>query len=324
MISRRAILLLAAFCGVSLTAQANNEQWPTKPIRIIVSQPPGAAPDIAARLIGEKMTQSLGQAVIVENRPGGGNIIGAQAAAKSAPDGYTFFLGTAAALAVNPYAFKTLPYDPLKDFVPVGMVGGAYFMVVANKDLPVKTFDDLLKWAKANPDKVSFGSDGQKGFAGILGEWINKRAGTSMLQVPYVSAAQSIQETIAGRTQVTIQATPAVMPFVSRGQVKALAISSPGPVKGLENIPPIARTLPDVQLYGWLAIVAPKGLPAPTAKKFNSALDSALKEPTVQQRMEELGFYSEGASTPEALGKYIQAEHARWGKITNEIGLVAD
>jgi tripartite-type tricarboxylate transporter receptor subunit TctC len=300
-----------AFAAISLAASmldVHAQEWPARPIRLIVSQPPGAAPDILARLLGTKMAQTLGQSIVVENRPGAGNIIGAQAAAKAVPDGYTFFLATAAALAVNPYTFKSLPYDPLKDFAPVGMVGGNYFMVVVNNDTPVKTFEELLALAKSQPDKISFGSDGQKGFAGMLGEWINKRGDTKMLQVPYTSASQSLQETIAGRTQVTIQATPTVSPFIARGAVRPLAISSPTKLKG----------------FGWLAVVTQKDVPAPIIEKFNQALDKALKDPAIQQRLVEFGLITDGAGTRAALGQYIQAEYTRWGKITGEIGIVAD
>jgi tripartite-type tricarboxylate transporter receptor subunit TctC len=322
--NRRKFLAFAALSLAGGMFDVHAQEWPTRPIRIIVSQPPGAAPDILARLLGVKMAQTLGQPIIVENRPGGGNIIGAQVAARAPADGYTFFLATAAALVVNPYTFKTLPYDPLKDFAPVGMVGGNYFMVVVNNETPVKTFEELLALAKSQPDKISFGSDGKKGFAGMLGEWINKRAGTTMLQVPYTSASQSLLETIAGRTQVTVQATPTVMPFVARGAVRPLAISSPATLKGFENMPTISQTLPGVQLLGWLAVVTQKGVPVPVMDKFNQALDAALKDPAVQQRLDEFGLITEGAGTRAALGQYIQAEYTRWGKITSEIGIVAD
>lgn len=322
--TRRKFLTFAAISLAGSMFNVHAQEWPTRAIKLVVSQPPGATPDILARLLAAKMTQTLGQPIIVENRPGAGNIIGAQTVAKAAPDGYTFFLATAAALVVNPYTFKSLPYDPQKDFAPVGMVGGNYFMVVVNNDTPVKTFEELLALAKSQPDKISFGSDGQKGFAGMLGEWINKRAGTRMLQVPYTSASQSLQETIAGRTQVTIQATPTVMPFVARGAVRPLAISSPTKLKGFENVPTISQTLPGVDFLGWLAVVTQKSVPAPIVEKFNLALDKALKDPAIQQRLDEFGLITEGAGTSAALGQYMQAEYARWGKITSEIGILAD
>ncbi|SNT34667.1 Tripartite-type tricarboxylate transporter, receptor component TctC [Noviherbaspirillum humi] len=326
-ITRRTFLALTA-AGLAAgmahaQPQAQPQDWPQRPIRIIVSQPPGAAPDILARLLGDKMAKTLGQPIIVENRPGSGNIIGAQAAARATPDGYTYYLATTAPLAVNPYTFKSLPYDPVKDFAPVGMVGGSYFYIAVNNDVPVKTLEELIALAKSQPEKISFSSDGTKGFAGIMGEWINKRAGIKMLHVPYTSAAQSLQETIAGRTQVTIQATPVAMPFVNRGAIRPIAITSPQKVEGF-NVPPVAQTLPGVQMFGWLAFVTQKDVPAPIVAKFNQALDKALKEPDMKKRIDEMGFTSEGAGTPAALGQYIKAEYERWGKITSEIGMVAD
>jgi tripartite-type tricarboxylate transporter receptor subunit TctC len=313
---------IAGLVGTAVTSHA--QEWPVRPIRLIISQPPGATPDILARLLSEKIGKTLGQPIVVENRPGASNIIGAQAGAKAAPDGYTFFLATAAALAANPYTFKSLPYDPLKDFAPVGMVGGNYFMVLVNNAVPAKTFDEYLALAKAQPDKMSFASDGAKGFAGLLGDWISKRAGTKTLHVPYTSAAQSLQETIAGRNQMTIQATPTAMPFIARGAVRPLAISSPTRAKGFENLPTISQTLPGVELLGWLAVVAPIGVPTPVIEKFNVALNQALNEPAIQQRLQEFGMSSEGSGTPEELKKYILAEHARWANITKELGVIAD
>lgn len=322
--ARRIFLCASLACIAGGIMNAHAEEWPRQPIRLLISQAPGATPDILARLLGERLGKTLGQAVIVENRPGGGNIIGAQMAAKSAPDGYTFFLATAAALVANPYTFKTLPYDPMKDFVPVGMVGGNYFVVAVNNDVPAKNLPELLALAKAQPDKFAFSSDGTKGFAGILGEWINVRGGTKMLQVPFTSSSQSLQEAIAGRVQVTIQATPTIMPFIARGAVRPLAISGSIKSKGFENIPAVASTLPGVELYGWLAVVAPKGVPAPVVEKFNRAMNSALQDPAFRQRIQELGIVTEGAGTPAALGKFLQDEYTRWGQITKEIGIVAD
>ena len=313
---------LAGLAGTAVISHA--QEWPARPIRLVISQPPGATPDILARLLSEKMGKTLGQPVIVENRPGASNIIGAQAAAKAAPDGYTLFLATAAALAANPHTFKSLPYDPLKDFAPVGMIGGNYFVVLVNNDVPARTFDEYLALVRAQPDKYSFASDGAKGFAGLLGDWIAKRAGVKTLHVPYTSAAQSLQETIAGRNQMTIQATPTAMPFIERGAVRPLAISSSGRTKGFESVPTIAQTLPGVELLGWLAMVAPKGVPAPVISKVNAALNQALSDPAIQQRMQEFGMTSEGSGTPAALEKYIIAEHARWAGIIKELGVIAD
>src|SRR5215470_6772288 len=186
-------LLLPAMLVVT-AGTANAQTWPERPVRVIVSTAAGATPDIICRIVMERLSRAIGQQIVVENRPGGANVIGAQAAARSAPDGYTFFFATAAALVTNPYTFKTLPYDPVKDFVVMSKVVEGPFLVLAHPGVQAKSLPELIALAKAEPGKLSFATDGPRNFSGMLAAWLNKLGGTSIAQVPYSAMPQGIQD----------------------------------------------------------------------------------------------------------------------------------
>jgi tripartite-type tricarboxylate transporter receptor subunit TctC len=305
----------------ALTQFASAQNWPTRSIRFIVSQAAGGTPDILCRLVTERVGRALGQQIIVENRTGGANVIGAQAAAHAAPDGYTFFWATAAALVTNPHTFKSLPYDPVRDFVPVGKVADGPFLVLANPEVAAKTLTELIALAKAAPGKLAFATDGPKNFSGMIAAWINKRGGTEIVQVPYATMPQGIQDTIAGRVQLTILAIPSAAPLLQNGSLRPLAISTMQRAPGYENIPPIADTFPGFDFGGWMAVVAPSGTPADILQRMNRELDLVLKQPEIVQRLREIGFYTTGAGTTEETGNFIRAQFEAWGKVVKEIGI---
>jgi tripartite-type tricarboxylate transporter receptor subunit TctC len=313
------LALLATALAVSSAADAQN--WPTKPVRFIVSQAAGGTPDIICRILTERLSQAFGQQFVVENRPGGANIVGAQTAAHATPDGYTFFFATAAALVSNPYTFKSLPYDPKADFVPVGMVANNPFFMLAHPSVKAATLTELVALEKADPGKLTYATDGPRNFSGILAAWINKLAGINILQVPYATMPQGIQDAIAGRVQLVILAPASAAPFIARGDLRALAVSSAKRVPGYPKVPSITETLPGIELTGWFAIVGPKGTPSDVVVKLNGALNRILKDPEVAQKLAGLGFYTEGADTPEGTRAYIRSQLETWGKVTRDIGL---
>ena len=316
------IRIFVFVCGLLIAiGHVAAQPWPNKPVRVIVSQTAGSAPDIIARLVSERLAKAIGQPIVVDNRPGGGNVIGAQAAARSPADGYNFFFATAAGLVTNPYTFKALPYDPVKDFVPVGMIGKSPFIVVAHPSLPVKSFADVIALDRAQPGKLTFASDGPKGFAGMLGEWLNKVAGTRIVQVPYNVNAQGVQDTVAGRVNLTIQAIAPVLPFIRRGELRAIGVSSAARYPGQDDVPALAETLPGFAFVGWFALMAPTGTPAEAIARMNRDLDRVLKDPEIIGRLREFGFYNDGAETPEATGAFIRSEYTAWGKVVKEIGI---
>src|SRR6266853_1923067 len=186
------LVLLGAF------AHAHAQTWPTRPIKMIVSFPAGSAPDIVCRFVTDRLSRAVGQQIIVDNRPGSGNIIAAQAAARSAPDGYNFFCATAATLVSNPHTFKSLPYDPVKDFAPVAMIAKGPFFVLVHPSVPATTLAELAAYDKANPGKLSFATDGLRNFTGMMAAWLNRISGMSILTVPYAAMPLGIQDTVTG------------------------------------------------------------------------------------------------------------------------------
>jgi tripartite-type tricarboxylate transporter receptor subunit TctC len=315
----RAVALLALILMSFVPAKA--ESWPNRPIKIIVSQAAGGTPDLICRLISEKLSDLLGQRVVVENRPGGGNVVGASAAAHAAPDGYTLFFATAAALVSNPHTFKKLPYDPVKDFVAVSMVAKNPFLILANAKVAPNNLPELIAYDKANPGKLTFATDGPRNFSGILATWLNKVSGADILQVPYATMPQGVQDTLAGRTQLTILSPPSAAPHIASGALKPLAISWSKRLPQYTQVPSISETYPGVELTGWFVIAAPAGTPAEVITRLNREMDKVLKTPEMVKRLAEVGFFTDGAETPEAARAYVQAQYELWKKVVYDIGL---
>jgi len=315
----RAVALLALLLLSFGVAQA--ETWPNRPIKIIVSQAAGGTPDLICRLISDKLSDLLGQRVLVENRPGGGNVVGAAAAAHAAPDGYTLFFATAAALVSNPHTFKKLPYDPVKDFVAIAMVAKNPFLILVNAKVPPSNLAELFAYDKANPGKLAFATDGPRNFSGILATWLNKVGGANILQVPYATMPQGVQDTLAGRTQLTILAIPSAAPHIASGALKPIAISWTKRLPQFAQVPSISETFPGVELTGWFVIAAPAGTPADIVARLNRELDKVLKTPEMANRLAEVGFFTEGTDTPEATRAFVQAQYDLWGKVVHDIGL---
>ena len=312
----RLLLILLLF-----TAHAFAQEWPTRPVRFIVSQAPGTSPDITARFLADRLSRLWNQQVVVENRPGGQNVPGAQAAARSAPDGYTFFYATTAAIVSNPYTFKALPYDPAKDFVAVAMIAKSPMVIAVNPAVPARSLAELVALDKAQPGKLAAANEGPKTFSGMISLLLNKSAGMQLLQVPYNGVSPAIQDTIAGRTQVVLVSSAAMLPFLKRGDLRALAVSAGKRVRGLEEVPTLAESYPGLEYVGWFALLAPAGTPAGVIQRANRDMDRVLTDPEVAQRLYDLGLVNEGAGTPESLNEFLRAERERWGRLVKEIGL---
>jgi tripartite-type tricarboxylate transporter receptor subunit TctC len=320
--SRFALWVLLSMAALAAVVPAATQSWPERPVKLILSQAPGSSPDIVARLIGDRLSKHWNQSIVVENRAGGQNVIGAQAAAKSPPDGYTFYYATTAALVINAYTFKSLPYDPRKDFAPVGMIGESPFIVAINPAVPAKNLAELVSYARANPDKISMATEGNKSFSGMMAGMLAKTAGVKMVAVPYSGVTSGIQDTVADRTQLTVQAVAAVSSYLKRDALRPIAVTSAKRVPGLEEVPTLAETYPGFQYVGWHAIVAPTGTPAAAIERFNADLDRVLKDSDMVKRLLDLGIVvHDGAGTPAQLGEFLRAEHARWAKLTKEVGV---
>jgi tripartite-type tricarboxylate transporter receptor subunit TctC len=309
----------------SAAAQTSSAQtWPAKPVRIIVSLAAGGTPDIICRIVSERLAAALGQQIVVENHPGGANVIGAQLAAKAAPDGYTLYFATAAALVTNPYTFKALPYDPLNDFVPIAMIAQNPFLVLAHPGVPAQNVAELIAYDKANPGKLAFATDGPRNLSGMLAAWLNKLGGSNILQVPYATMPQGVQDTLAGRVQLTVLAVPSAAPHIASGALRALATSSPARLVNYPQIPTIGETFPGIEFSGWFALVAPAGVPDMAIDRVNRELAIILKNPDIVAKLAELGFFAYDPAPPPKVRAYVRGQYELWGKLTRDIGLKAE
>jgi len=313
------MLALAAFAGTA-TAQT----YPDKPIRLVLSQPPGSGPDNVGRILGDRLTKQMGQSIVVDNKPGGQNQIGAQNAARSAPDGYTLYLGTTAALVTNAYLFKSLSYDPVKDFTPVGFIGKSPFAVLVEASSPITSFQDFVARAKAKPNELSIANEGPKTFSGMIGRLINARANIETTLVPYVSVGAAINDTLGGRVSVLVADIASTAQFVKQGRLRMLAVTSGQRIEGWKQVPAVAETLPGFDMVGWMALVAPAGTPPAIVNRVNAELDKALRDKEVEEKIHNAGPITDGAGSPAQLGDFLAGEHRQWEQITKEIGLLPE
>ncbi len=313
---RCAFLLLLAALAVT-PDRASAQSWPSRPVRILVPQAAGGMPDIVARVISSPLSRELGQQVLVDNRAGDASL-GAQAAARAAADGYTYLFAPASVLAINPYMAKILPYSPEDDFASVAMVGLSPLALIASPELNVNTLAQLIELAKAHPGKLAFASPGQRTLPGMLGEMLKLRAGISLLHVPDKSA-QGVQDTIAGRIQLTIQGIPAIAAAVQRGQLRALAVSLHRRLPELPEVATFSETLPGFEFNGWFAVVAPTGTPRAAIERMNLGFNRILLYGEMEQRLRALGIYTEGTGSPEEIDAFLKSERAFWSRVVREL-----
>ena len=316
------IVLLAAAGGTRVQAQTTPPNWPTRPIRLIVPTGPGLGTDIMARLLADGMSRTLGQQIYVENVPGASGITGAQQAARAAPDGYTLFFANASTFTSNMFLLKSIPYDPTRDFTAVAMVSNQGPVVVSvYPELPVKTLPELIAYGKAQPGKLSYAVDATSGLGVVVGRLLNKRGGIGMVEVPYRTTAQMMQDTSVGTTQVMISSFAAVEGFARAGKVRRIALSSAKRFPGLDELPTIAETLPGFELDGWLVVVAPAGTPADIVAQLNRHIGQFLRSPEIQQRLVALGLAISGTDTAETTAQFIRQQQAQWRSLAQELDL---
>ena len=259
-----------------------------------------------------------------KNRPGGQNAIGAQAAAKSPPDGYNFYFATAAALVTNTYLFKSLPYDARKDFVPVGMVGKVPFAISVNPNSKLKSLNDLVAYAKSNPGALVVANEGPKTFSGMMTRLLGAQLGIEVNSVSYVSVSAAVTDAVGGQTEVIVSDVPSIAQMVRSDRLRPLAVTTGKRVTGWDNVPGIGETLPGFDYAGWIGIVAPTGTPSAAIQRFNRDLDTVLNDKEVAARLLTIGPITEGAGSVEQMSTFLSAEHARWSKLTRDIGILAE
>ena len=276
-----------------------------------------------ARLIAEELTHSLKVGVVVDNRPGGGNVIGASAAARAAPDGATFFFATSAALATNPFLMKALPYDPMKDFAPVALITRSQQVLVVHPSVTATTLPELIALDKASPGKMSMAVDGARNLAGVIGQTFNARAGTKIVPVNYPNINSGLQDVIAGRVEVGIFSVSTCEALIKAGQLRAIAGASQTPIGTLPDVPTIASTLPGFDFLGWFMVMAPAGTPTAVITRMNAALNAAAQREKIRQIAPKLGFEMDpsGLGSPEDAQAFLKSQLALWERTTKELGL---
>ena len=324
--TRRSFLAVAAALGTAVSlaqAQAQTQVWPQRSVTLIVSQAAGASPDVMARLIADRLTAQLKQGVIVENKPGGGNVIGTVAAARAAPDGNTFFFATSAALVNNPFLMKALTYDPVKDFVPVALVTRSSQLFVVHPDVPAKTLPELIALEKKEPGKFSVAVDSPRNLAGVTAQAFNLRAGTKMVLVPYPNINSGVQDTLAGRVQVGVFSVSIVEALVRDGKLRAIASVADKRLSGFPDLPTAAETIPGFDMSGWFMVLAPAGTPASIIADMNKALNEAGKDAKVREMAPKLGFEMSpaGMGTPTDASAFLKQQLALWEKLFKELGI---
>jgi len=294
--------------------------YPGKPLKLILPFPPGGGTDILGRVIAERLGVSLGQPVIVENRGGAGGNVGAEAAAKSPPDGYTMVL-VAPSLAISPSLYTKLNYDPLKDLAPVTLVGVVPNVLITDPAIPAKDLAEFIALAKSKPGAMNFGSGGNGTSNHLAGELFNARAGVKLVHVPYKGVNLAMNEVLAGRIQLVVIGIPAALPFIQAGRLRALAVIAPQRVSTLPNVPTAAEAgLASFEVTTWYGILVPAGTPRPIIDRLNAELVRIMHAPDLQEKLAATGTEPR-TSTPEEFGEYINQETAKWGDVVREAGL---
>ncbi len=313
----------SAFANAQATATGPAQGYPGKPIRLVLVYPPGGGSDLIARPLAQKLTENLGQQVVVENRGGAGGNIGMEYVAKSAPDGYTLVLGLTAQFAVNPSLYPRLPYDPVKDFAPITLLIRNPYVLLVHPTLPPKSVKELITLAKARGGQLVYSSAGNGSGAHLSGETLKTMAGINIVHVPYKGAAPAITDLIAGHVQVSFVVWRTSGPHVKTGKLRALGVTTEKRSPVLPDLPAIAETLPGYDLPVWYGVVAPAGTPREIVGKVNTEILRVLGAPDFRQRMEAEAAEVIGG-TPEQFGDYIRSEIVKWAKIVKDSGAKID
>jgi tripartite-type tricarboxylate transporter receptor subunit TctC len=313
---------LVALAFASSSAQAQTSVWPSKPVKIVVTFPPGGAPDTLARILADKWGQTLGQTFTVDNKPGAGGNIGADYVAKSAGDGATLLISTVGTHAINPALYAKMPYDNIKDFTSVSFLAATPNLLVVNKDVPAKTVKELIALAGKTP--LTFGSSGSGTSIHLSGELFNTLAGVKMQHIPYKGRAQAVPDLLGGRITMIFDNMPSALPLVKSGDVRAIAVTSAARSPAAPNIPTLAESgLPGFEATSWFALMAPAGLPKDVLAKINAETARVMNLPDVREKLTALGL-DVAPGSPEALAQHIQTETAKWAKVVKESGAKLD
>lgn len=316
------IALLISACATISQAVAQSS-YPNRPIRLIVPSAAGGGTDFTARTIGQHLSESVGQTVIVDNRPGAAGNIGVEIAAKANPDGYTLVMPITS-FPINPSLYAKLPFDTVKDFSPVVLASSAPLLLVINPSIPAKSVSELVALAKARPGQLNYANSGNGTTAHLAGELLKKIAGVNIISVPYKGGGPAVLDLIAGRVQIYFSTIPAAINQVKAGKLRALAVSTTSRVGLVQDIPTVAESgLPGFDVVGWFGIFTPAGTPGRVIVRLNKDINAALRLPDTQQRFASHGLIP-GGGTPEELGEFLRSEIRKWGTLIKETGIAGN
>ncbi|MBC7778729.1 MAG: tripartite tricarboxylate transporter substrate binding protein [Proteobacteria bacterium] len=312
-----ATVIAAVLIVAALPASAQN--YPVKPIRVIIPFPPGNTGDIVARLVGPKLTERHGQPVLVDNRPGAAGQLGLEIAAKAPADGYTLAFGQGGNLVVAPHTYKKIGYDPLKDFTPVALIATNYLAIAVHPSVPFKTAKDLITYARSNPGKLTVGTNGEGGFPHLAFEDFRLQAGFKYLHVPYKGSAQIAGELMGGQIDAAIDGFTGLAPHVKSGRLRLLGFTNPTRVALYPDVPVVAESLPGYDSRGWFGFIAPTGTPRDIVTLLNRSINDAIALPELRDPLQ-LGGLILARESPEFFGEVIRRDFARYGKLARDIG----
>ena len=319
----RALAATAITCTAILTAgpSAAQDAWPSKPIHMVVTFPPGGSSDAVVRMLLPRLGEKLGQPVIVDNRPGAGGNIGLTVVAKAAPDGYTIGVGAAGAMTANPSLYAQMPFDPIKDFRPVTMLAAIPFVIVGNPALPAKTQRELIALAKADPSKISIAHGGNGTAMHLSSELFSQMAEVKLVQVPYRGSGPAALDVIAGQVPLGVVDLTSALQQIKAGKLIAYAVTSPQRLPTLPDVPTVSEAgLTGYDSTGWFGVVAPAGTPAPIIARLNAEITAALNDPQIKAAMRNLGVEPAPGTSAE-FAAYIQSETVKWAKVIKTAGI---
>ena len=319
-IQRLAPLIALAAAATIAAAQG----YPSKPVRLLVGFPPGGANDIVARIAAQKLSDTLGQPVVVENRPGNAGVVAAEVLAKSAPDGYTLMLGSTGTNAIAPALTTKLPYDPVNAFTPVGLVGIAPSALVVNAAVPAQNIRELVALAKSKPGKLTYASSGNGTTLHLGGELFKLMAGVDIVHIPYKGNAQALNDVIGGQVDMILSALPPALPLAKVGKVRILGVAMPERLKSLPDVPPVAEQgLPGYEMSTWYGIFAPAGTPPEAIEKIGVEVRRAVADPKVRDLILAQGI-EPLSSTPAEFRAFVGAEQEKWARVVKAASVKSD
>ena len=307
-------LAIGATLALPRAAWAQQDAWPTRPVRLVVPFTPGGATDLLGRLVAEGTGRALGQTEVVENRPGAGGVVGAAAVAAAPPDGYTLLLVDPGAVAISPHVPPGVPYDPLRDFVPVTQLVNSATAFVARPSLPARTLEAVIAQARQDPGGLSCGTVGQNSTTHLAQMLFEHLAGVSLLHVPYQGAGPAMNDLLAGRIDLAFVGAAGAAPHIREGRLIGLAVTTPRPAPGLPDVPPMASVLRDYDSAGWFCVLAPRGTPRPIAERLHDAFVTALRAPEVLRVLAQSAFEPVG-STPDDFAARLRHDVDRYGAL---------